>query len=114
MSIDKFHCTNGHCLTECFLSTFDYDRSFPPGFCPHSGIAVYWKKCETTQETPTIFDRITASPEVLAEYMVYSEWVETFDRPLLVYRSTILGSKHFKSYAEAIAATVARLKEVEK
>jgi hypothetical protein len=63
---------------------------------------------------PTVFQQITASPEVLAEKLVYSEWIEAFDKSLLVYRSTILGSKHFKSYAEAIAATVARLKEIAK
>lgn len=59
----------------------------------------------------TVFDKITASPEVLAEKLVYSEWIETFGRSLLVYRSTILGSKHFESYTEAITATVAKLKE---
>ena len=39
----------------------------------------------------TLFDRITASLEVLAEKLVYSEWIETFDKSLLVYRSTLFG-----------------------
>jgi hypothetical protein len=63
-------------------------------------------------ESSSVFNRITASPEVLADNLVYSEWVEAFNKSLLVYRSMILGSKHFKSYAEAVAATVEKLKEV--
>lgn len=60
---------------------------------------------------PTIFDRITASPEVLAEKLVFitvTAWGET------VYMSTIIRDGMFKTREEAIAATVARLKEVEK
>lgn len=63
MSSDKFHCTNGHCLTDCVLSSIDYDKDIPPAFCPHSGGVVRWKKCETTEKKPTVFDRITSSPE---------------------------------------------------
>jgi hypothetical protein len=65
----------------------------------------------------TVFHRITASPEVLAEKLVYS---------FNLYRNTSDGrvkQKHwsssltedyaFKTKAEAIAATVEKLKEVE-
>ena len=59
---------------------------------------------------PTGFDRITASPEVLAEKLVYhgvTSWDDEF------YASTIC-DEIYKTRAEAIAATVAKLKEVEK
>ena len=54
----------------------------------------------------TLFDKITASPEVLAEDMVYSVGK--------VWASTLIVDTTFDSYEEAIAATVAKLKEVEK
>ena len=53
----------------------------------------------------TLFDRITASPEVLAEKLVY------YLRYGNCYASSIT-SDVFKSKEEAIAATVAKLKEV--
>lgn len=60
-------------------------------------------------DRPTVFHRITASPEVLAEKLVYSiydtdscEW----------WTSTLCNYTPWKLKAEAIAATVARLKEV--
>lgn len=61
------------------------------------------------QQGKTVFDTITASPEVLAEKLVYitvTAWGET------VYISTIIRDAMFRSRSEAIAATVARLKEV--
>lgn len=61
----------------------------------------------------SVFDRITASPEVLAEKLVYC------DDEGVYWHSTIVFSKmfpdcleDFKTEAEAIAATVAKLKEV--
>jgi transcription initiation factor TFIIIB Brf1 subunit/transcription initiation factor TFIIB len=55
-------------------------------------------------EDASVFDRITQSPEVLAEALVYDiEWD---------WYSTIICNKGFSSQREAIAATVARLKEV--
>ena len=60
--------------------------------------------------TQTVFDRITASPDVLAEKFVYhgvTSWDDDF------YASTIC-DETFETRAEAIAATVAKLKEVEK
>jgi uncharacterized protein YuzB (UPF0349 family) len=53
----------------------------------------------------TLFDRITASPEVLAEKLVYDiEWA---------WYSTIIPDKGWAMRKEAIAATVAKLKEGE-
>lgn len=55
---------------------------------------------------PTIFDRITASPEVLAPKLVY---VSLFNA---CWYSTLTGDAMYKSREEAEAATVAKLKEV--
>lgn len=59
----------------------------------------------------TIFHRITQSPEVLAEKLVYcaepEHFCETAD-----WRSVILGNVFFATRSEAIAATVAKLNEV--
>lgn len=117
MSSDKFHCTNGHCLTDCVLSSIDYDKAFPPAFCPHSGGVVRWKKCETTEKKQTLFDRITQSPEGLAEALVRSEhWTITSESPEKgiehEYWTSIFIDMLYPTKAEAIAATVARLKEM--
>ena len=79
---------------------------------PYANLAVMLedKRRKAEQMSRTVFDRITASPEVLAEYLVYWEfngsdepcgWRNTFD------------SKLYDFYEEAIAATVAKLKEAE-
>jgi hypothetical protein len=59
---------------------------------------------------PTIFDRITASPEVLAP-----EFVEMmYDRVAGDYRYySMLTGEFYNSKEEALAATVAKLNEVE-
>lgn len=59
----------------------------------------------------TVFDRITASPEVLAPEFVYCEEVfPGWD----TWCSLLLGNVGYRTKQEAIAATVARLKEVER
>ena len=65
----------------------------------------------------TVFDQITASPEVLAEKLVYCEkWTITSEHPEkgkeYEYWSTPFIENLYKTKAEAIAATVAKLKEV--
>ncbi|MBR1965562.1 MAG: hypothetical protein IKA22_03045 [Lentisphaeria bacterium] len=62
---------------------------------------------------PTKGDKIRQmSDEELAEKLVYSEWIEAFDKQLLVWHSTVLPfSQHFLSRPEAIAATVAEFKK---
>lgn len=52
----------------------------------------------------TVFDQITASPEVLAEDMVYEIGA--------MWASTLIVDTTFDSYEEAVAATVAKLKEI--
>lgn len=62
---------------------------------------------------PTLFDRITASPEVLAEKFVYDWGHLCHNGDIRIYwKSTILPDTVFGGKAEALAATVARLKEV--
>ena len=108
MSSDKFHCTNGHCLTDCVLSSIDYDKNFPPGFCPHSGVEVCWRKCETTEKKQTIFSRLTSSLEVLAKFLVFHNCIR---KGRTKYHSAVVGGE-FDSYEDAFSATVERLKEV--
>ena len=66
----------------------------------------------------TIFDRITASPEVLAENIVVPIIVEYSGDVLwvspLLQKDASKRATFFDSKEESIAATVAKLKEVEK
>lgn len=52
----------------------------------------------------SLFDRITASPEVLAPRFIYFSYRR--------WRSSLLPGMKFWKYPEAFAATVAQLKEV--
>lgn len=61
-----------------------------------------------------LFDRITASPEVLAPKLVYWTLIEYDGKIHTHWMSTITGEVIYDSEQEAIAATVARLKEAEK
>ena len=61
----------------------------------------------------TLFDRITVSPEVLAEKLVYRTGTSnSVGLKMFCYKSTIV-SGFWEEKAEAIAATVARLTEVD-
>ena len=60
------------------------------------------------RNSQTVFDRITASPEVLAEKLVYI-WVSSWEDEF--YCSTVCDGL-FETKDEAIAATLERLKEV--
>ena len=70
----------------------------------------------------TLFERITESPEVLAEKLVYPsenfkvrEWdaeKEDWTEPHGFWRSTLIPNRDFNTKSEAIAATVEKLKEV--
>lgn len=61
----------------------------------------------------TVLHRITASPDVLAEKLVYCVISSENGRIRKVFRSTICDSRKFwYTEIEALAATVARLKEV--
>jgi hypothetical protein len=58
-----------------------------------------------------VFARIAASPEVLAEKLVYCE-NEEHVFSCASWRSTLLGNTSYARKDEAIAATVIKLKEV--
>lgn len=103
------------------------------GECKHCkdskamGVCEQQKLCLCPEELPacskfepkqqTVFNRIAASPEVLAEKLVYWCLEEEFGECIGVYRSTLFDDttdQYWYTEREAIAATVARLKEVEK
>lgn len=75
-------------------------------------------KCETCgqlgmrEKFPemTLFDRITASPEVLADKLTY--WQYDPEQSRCGWTNNIIVGELYKNYHEAIAATVAKLKEV--
>jgi hypothetical protein len=58
----------------------------------------------------TVFHKITASPEVLAPNFVYFAMDDEYGRDY--WGSSLIEGKFWKTEKEAIAATVARLKEV--
>ena len=60
------------------------------------------------RDKQTFFDRITASPEVLAEKLLYAPLGEFCK----LWYSTVLPGEHWNVKSEAVAATVAKLKEV--
>ena len=63
--------------------------------------------------SPTVFDRITSSMDVLADKFVYCAEQEHFCE-CADWRSVILGNVSFTTRYEAFAATLAKLKEVDK
>lgn len=85
----------------------------PDGFCCCPECHHRWKIGES-QPKPTVFDRIIASPEVLAPKFIYEATTCAGDGYILAgYRSTIAAG-FWLAKSEAIAATVNKLKEVEK
>lgn len=56
----------------------------------------------------TLFDRLMASPEVLAKFLVFHNCIR---KGRTKYHSAVVGGE-FDSYEEVYAATVAKLKEV--
>ena len=94
---------------------------YPGGdsYCPIT--AHYCEGCESEvscsrfrQKTETVFDRITASPEVLAPKFVYhvTSFLDGLDRPKKIWYSTIIQGRFFDTETEAKRATVAKLREV--
>lgn len=62
----------------------------------------------------SVFDQITASPEVLAPQFLYhvTSFLDGLDKPKKIWYSTLIQGRAFASETEAKRATVARLKEV--
>jgi hypothetical protein len=65
---------------------------------------------------PTFFDRISASPEVLAPHFLYhvTSFLDGLDKPRKIWYSTLINNQYFNTELEAKRATVAKLKKVEK
>lgn len=84
---------------------------------------IHWDReggCEVCrwedENNPSLYYRITRSPEVLAPQFIFKQW-HAFDGKwgwfsLLLMDGDELNSPWFDSYEEAISATVAKLKEV--
>lgn len=69
--------------------------------------------CDIYRDTPqTLFDRITQSEKMLAENVVYSYEMAIGGSTFRVYWTSPFVENLYPDKAEAIAATVARLKEV--
>ncbi|MBO5681801.1 MAG: hypothetical protein J6T08_08835 [Lentisphaeria bacterium] len=77
-------------------------------------------KCKDFEDKPkmTLFDRITATPETLAEKLVF--YSDSFNKPAELVNGSIvicnweslITGKFYLTKSEAIAATVAKLKAV--
>lgn len=106
----------------CGSSNIQTERR-PDGF-HHCMDCRYSWEIGAKQLKQTVFDRISASPEVLAEKLVYIEGLKMTSKskyydgwttheiiPQDIWKSTIT-HESYKTKSEAIAATVAKLKEV--
>lgn len=105
--------TSMHACPKCGNPNTYVERR-PDGFCYCPDCQHRWKIGES-QRKPTLFDHITVSVEVLSEEFVepYTRWRE--DRYLeTLWRSNFreLSGMLFDTKEEAIASTVAKLKEV--
>ena len=60
----------------------------------------------------TLFNRITASPEVLAPLLVREYWMADGPHIVKMWVSKIVPDHKYKTEPEAISVTVAKLKEV--
>lgn len=65
-------------------------------------------------KNPTVFQQITASPEVLAPKFVYhiTSFLDGLDKPKKIWYSTLINNQYFSTELEAKRATVAKLKGV--
>lgn len=62
----------------------------------------------------TLFDRLRATPEGIAKFMVYPEVVKPLiGKSYKVWRSSLAPRKEYYSRTAAFNATVAKLKEIE-
>jgi hypothetical protein len=69
-------------------------------------------ECDYLKEPQTVFHQITASPEVLAHYLVRLTCFHNLDGSAdLLFASSIVEGR-WEDRAEALSATVAKLKEV--
>jgi plasmid maintenance system antidote protein VapI len=67
----------------------------------------------STAEKKTVFERITQTPETLAEKLVRETWIKEGSRVAKVYESTIIPDVFFGKKAEAISATLTKLTKLD-
>lgn len=99
---------------KCESNNVHLAATVPHALCVCFDCRYQWKN-KYKPRKKTVFQKITASPEVLAEEFVepYIRWGED-GRPETLWRSNFreLSGILFDTKEEALAATVARLKEV--
>ena len=102
---------------DCLHCSVDDDEvlcSGMPWHYPFGGsdtVALDKEACEYFLERtrPTVFDRITNSPEVLAPNFVYHAMTDEYGRDY--WGSSLLAGRFWKTEPEAISATLAELKK---
>lgn len=95
---------------KCRSNNIHLAATIPHALCVCFDCRHQWKN-KYKPRKKTVFQKITASPEVLAEKFVYcEETLPGWD----IWCSLLLGNVGYATKREAIAATVARLKEVAK
>lgn len=102
---DCLHCTVDSDEVLCVDMPWHYPFGGSDSTTPDKEACDYFDE----RDKPTIFDRITESPETLAEKLVYIDGSQRVFNT--IWRSTLLPNKYWKTEAEALAATVAKLKE---
>ena len=81
----------------------------------YNGNILICESCAHYKPKQTVFQRITASPEVLAEKLVYDWGHLCHNGDVKIYwKSTILPDAVFYSKSEAIEATLEELNKVSK
>ena len=103
--------TSKYACPKCGNPNIQTERR-PDGFHRCMNCLYSWKHGKEVK--PTLFDRLTASPEVLAPQFVYhvTSFLDGFDKPKKIWYSTLIQGRAFASETEAKRATAARLKEV--
>ena len=81
---------------------------------PYANLAVMIedKRRKAEKMSKTVFNRITSSPEVLAEKLVYRTIEIAVNRVTYSCWKSTITDESYRTKEEAIAATVAKLKEV--
>lgn len=95
---------------ECGSNNVHLATTVPHALCVCFDCRHQWKN-KYKPRKKTVFQKITSSPEVLAEKLVYLVIDSYNGAANYHWRSTII-DKAWKTKQEAIAATVARLREV--
>lgn len=93
-------------MSEVFLTREEIEH-------PYANLAVMIedKRKKAEQMRRTVFARITASPEVLAEKLVYKALAVGNNRVTYSCWKSTITEESYRTKEEAVSATVAKLKE---